>query len=78
MTDIIMKNGGTIDKYMGDCIMAFWNAPLACDNHAEMAVKSAIEIEVKTNELKEIYSAGLRSSAQNMHNIRQGLCTTLS
>jgi len=42
---------------MGDCIMAFWNAPLSCDNHAEMAVKSAIEIEVKTNELKEIYSA---------------------
>ena len=57
MTNIILANGGTIDKYMGDCIMAFWNAPLACENHAEMAVKSAIEIEVKTNELKEIYSA---------------------
>jgi len=60
MTKIILNNGGTIDKYMGDCIMAFWNAPLACDNHAEMAVKSAIEIEAKTNEIKRIYSdAGL-------------------
>ena len=57
MTKIILDNGGTIDKYMGDCIMAFWNAPLPCDNHAEMAVKSAIEIEEKTIELKEIYKA---------------------
>jgi len=55
MTTIILNNGGTIDKYMGDCIMAFWNAPLPCDNHAEMAVKSAIEIENKTYELKEVY-----------------------
>lgn len=55
MTNIILNNGGTIDKYMGDCIMAFWNAPLPCDNHAEMAVKSAIEIEDKTNELRRKY-----------------------
>jgi adenylate cyclase len=57
MTKIILNNGGTIDKYMGDCIMAFWNAPIPCENHAEMAVKSSIEIEAKTNELKEIYKA---------------------
>jgi adenylate cyclase len=57
MTNIILANGGTIDKYMGDCIMAFWNAPLPCPNHAEMAVKSAIEIEEKTNELREKYEA---------------------
>ena len=56
MTKIILNNGGTIDKYMGDCIMAFWNAPLPCENHAEMAVKSAIEIEEKTNELRQRYS----------------------
>jgi adenylate cyclase len=57
MTKIILANGGTIDKYMGDCIMAFWNAPLPCKNHAEMAVKSSIEIEAKTNELKEVYKS---------------------
>ena len=55
MTNIILRNGGTIDKYMGDCIMAFWNAPLPCENHADMAVKSAIEIENKTNELRKRY-----------------------
>lgn len=44
MTDIIMKNEGTIDKYMGDCIMAFWNAPLDVTNQREKAVSSAIDM----------------------------------
>ena len=48
MTKIVLKNGGTIDKYMGDCIMAFWNAPMDCDNHAEMAVRTSIECGVET------------------------------
>ena len=47
MTDIILKHGGTVDKYMGDCIMAFWNAPLDCPNHQEMAIISAREMERK-------------------------------
>ena len=51
MTDIIMKNGGTIDKYMGDCIMAFWNAPIDIPNHRTMAVKSAVEMVHKLKEL---------------------------
>jgi adenylate cyclase len=53
MTEIIMKNEGTIDKYMGDCIMAFWNAPLDCPNHKEMAVKSALEMIDKLKELND-------------------------
>jgi|TARA_B100001093_G_scaffold321213_2_gene306546 adenylate cyclase len=57
MTKIVLKNGGTIDKYMGDCIMAFWNAPLDCDNHAEMAVKTAIECAQETEEIKKEFKA---------------------
>ena len=53
MTDIIMKNGGTIDKYMGDCIMAFWNAPIDTPNHKELAIKSALEMMVKLKELND-------------------------
>ena len=60
MTKIILKNGGTIDKYMGDCIMAFWNAPLDCEDHAYLATKTAIEIERAADELiKELEDKGL-------------------
>ena len=57
MTKIVLKNGGTIDKFMGDCIMAFWNAPLPCDDHANKAVQTSIEIceaaDVLIQELEE-------------------------
>ena len=53
MTKIVLDNGGTVDKYMGDCIMAFWNAPLDCENHAEMAVKTSIECAIETQRLKK-------------------------
>jgi|TARA_B100001093_G_scaffold502443_1_gene555452 adenylate cyclase len=53
MSKIVLDNGGTIDKYMGDCIMAFWNAPLDNPNHAEMAVKTAIECAEETEKLKQ-------------------------
>ena len=51
MTDVIIANGGTIDKFMGDCIMAFWNAPIENTKHREMAVKSALEMTVALAEL---------------------------
>ena len=57
MTKIVLDNGGTVDKYMGDCIMAFWNAPLDCEDHAEMAVKTAIECAEETNRLKSEFKA---------------------
>ena len=55
MTKILLNNGAMIDKFMGDCIMAVFNAPIDMDNHAEMAVKSAMEIEAKTKELRALY-----------------------
>ena len=60
MSKIVLANGGTIDKFMGDCLMAWWGAPLDCPNHAEMALKSAMEIELLTEQMnKEIKEEGL-------------------
>ncbi len=42
MTDVILAHGGTVDKYMGDAIMAFWNAPLDEPNHAKNACSAAL------------------------------------
>ena len=42
MTDELLKSGATIDKYMGDAIMAFWNAPLTVPDHRQAAVKAAM------------------------------------
>ena len=50
MTTIILDHKGTIDKYMGDCIMAFWNAPLDDENHAKNACISALKM---INELED-------------------------
>ncbi|MDT8990144.1 adenylate/guanylate cyclase domain-containing protein [Curvibacter sp. APW13] len=44
LTGIIRGNRGTIDKYMGDCVMAFWGAPVEISAHASLAVKSALEM----------------------------------
>ena len=56
MTDIIMDNEGTIDKYMGDCIMAFWNAPLDVEEQEKKATKASVEmyehLEVLNEELE--------------------------
>lgn len=40
LSDIVIEHGGTIDKYMGDCIMAFWNAPLDDPDHAKNALQA--------------------------------------
>ena len=44
LTDQIRGNRGTIDKYMGDCVMAFWGAPVDTPDHASLAVKTALEM----------------------------------
>jgi len=53
MTKAIMDTGGTIDKYMGDCIMAFWNAPLNDGRHGENACRAALKMLEELERLQE-------------------------
>jgi len=60
LTDVVLSLDGTIDKYMGDCIMAFWGAPVDCDNHEERAVTCAGLMLVALEKLnEEIEAEGL-------------------
>ncbi len=57
LTDIIRSNRGTIDKYMGDCVMAFWGAPVESPNHASLAVKTAMEMANEVRKINEEHRA---------------------
>ena len=53
MTNIVFRNNGVLDKYIGDAVMAFWGAPLKDPNHAYLACKSAIEMFDEMNSIHE-------------------------
>ena len=53
LTDQIRSNRGTIDKYMGDCVMAFWGAPVDTPDHASLAVKTAFDMAHAIRNLNE-------------------------
>lgn len=44
LSDVVFETGGTIDKYIGDCVMAFWNAPLSDPEHARHAALAALKM----------------------------------
>ncbi|MDT8286474.1 MAG: adenylate/guanylate cyclase domain-containing protein [Elusimicrobiales bacterium] len=53
LTEVILKHDGTVDKYMGDCIMAFWNAPLDQTDHRERGILTAIDCQTEMTRLNE-------------------------
>jgi adenylate cyclase len=56
LTRVIYRHRGTIDKYMGDCIMAFWGAPVPDPSHARNAVLAGLEMHKVLNDLKTEFS----------------------
>lgn len=55
MTDIVFERGGTLDKYIGDAVMAFWGAPLENENHEKGALEAAIQMQKTLSENRERY-----------------------
>ena len=73
MTELILDHGGTIDKYMGDCIMAFWNAPLDDIEHAHNACGSALAMIKRLKTLNEEMLAEAEEEGTRYIPIRVGI-----
>ena len=53
MSNLIIENNGTLDKYLGDAVMAFWGAPVHIDNHELLACQTALAMEKRLGELRD-------------------------
>lgn len=53
LTDVVLRHDGTVDKFIGDCIMAFWNAPLDQADHRKRAVLAAVDCQAEMARLNE-------------------------
>jgi adenylate cyclase len=73
LSDVILGNRGTIDKYMGDAIMAFWNAPLAVPDHATQACRSAFDMTLRMQELNQRWREEATASGRPFREVRIGI-----
>lgn len=73
LSDIVLKHGGTIDKYIGDCLMAFWNAPLDDPRHAHHAVAAALDMLDAMAALNTELHSEARRNGTVYHPLRIGI-----
>ena len=73
MTDVVLKQMGTVDKYMGDAIMAFWNAPLDDPEHANHAVRTALEMRETLVKLNDEWRQRAEKSGRPIREIKFGI-----
>jgi adenylate cyclase len=73
MTRQILARRGTIDKYIGDCIMAFWNAPLDDPGHADRACESALAMLAELDRVNRELAAAAEAAGRVFHPIAIGI-----
>ncbi|WP_183697876.1 CHASE2 domain-containing protein [Rhizobium leguminosarum] len=73
LSDVVMDHGGTIDKYMGDCIMAFWNAPLDDPDHALHAVRAALAMQTAISRLNNQLEREAAARGGKPHVLKMGV-----
>src|SRR5258706_6378725 len=71
MVEVIFRNGGTLDKFVGDCVMAFWGARVRQEDHAARAARTALEMIAARNTLNE----GWRKEGRQELNVGVGINT---
>ena len=69
MTQVVFDEGGYLDKYIGDAIMAFWNAPRDVPDHADRGMRTAILMQRRMNELNERWARNNPAHEPLMHRI---------
>ena len=74
LSNAILDHGGTIDKYMGDCIMAFWNAPTDQANHRQLAIESAHAMNNALSEFNQNLEESLDFKLEIGIGINSGEC----
>ena len=77
MTDILLDNKGTLDKYIGDAIVAFYGAPVPVENHEHMACLTAVYMQDRLSELREKWQSEGDRWPEIVHNMqnRIGIAT---
>ncbi|ANK86347.1 MULTISPECIES: adenylate/guanylate cyclase domain-containing protein [unclassified Rhizobium] len=73
LSDVVMDHGGTIDKYMGDCIMAFWNAPLDDPDHALHAVRASLAMQAAISRLNGQLEREAAALGNKPHVLKMGV-----
>jgi adenylate cyclase len=73
MTDLIMARHGTIDKYMGDCIMAFWNAPVDDPAHADHACETALAMMRELESINRQLEQEAAAESRPFHRLNIGI-----
>ena len=73
LTDIILKEQGTVDKYMGDAIMAFWNAPLDDPAHGIHGVRAALEMRKTLARLNVEWKERAEKNARAFRPVKFGI-----
>lgn len=58
MSESVLEFNGTLDKYLGDSVMAFWGAPVEIPDHAELACKCALDMKTRLEKLNEKWNTG--------------------
>lgn len=73
LTAPVLEKGGTLDKYTGDGLVAFWGAPLPVENHADLALDAAIEIVKNVRKLSDQYELQGRKKIRVRIGIESGI-----